>query len=72
MQFSGPDLFVKKAPFDAAAISDSAIVTYFVVIENMQMKIDAENPRMEEFALLLDPKVINASPFRCTYKSKRE
>lgn len=52
------DLFVKKAAVDggAAAILDSANVTYSVIIEDMQKEIDAENPRMEEIAQLQDRK----------------
>lgn len=52
------DLFVKKPAVDggAAAVLESANVTYSVVIADMQEAIDGENPRPEEIALLQDRK----------------
>lgn len=52
------DLFLKKPALDggAAAILESANVTYSVVIKDMQEAIDTVNPRPEEIALLQDRK----------------
>lgn len=57
---SGPtaSVFVKKSAVDsgAADVLTSANLTYTVVIEDMQLAIDAENPKIEEFSLLQDRK----------------
>lgn len=68
---STADLFVQKPAVDggAAAILESANVTYSVVIKDMQEAIDAENPRPEEIALLQDRKGEYKAPHRLNVRN---